>query len=314
MTKEAPADAIDAVVTWVDGADPAHAARRAQYRDPAAHADAAGPVRFTSSGEIRYALASLLRFCPFLRHIHVLTDRQRPAALDALSDPSGKVRVVDHADAFGAHADLLPVFSSRSIETMMHRIPGLAERFIYLNDDIFVGREMEPEDYFNGPIPVLRGAMKPLPAPALQWLKETFGGRRPGYGAAQRSAARRVGRRKTYLLVEHQPHPMRRSTLAAFYDGNAEALRAQAGHRFRMPEQVSPIGLTHHLELELGARVIPPRDVGYVRPGRPTGRALAATLAALESGAFASFCIQSLEKMPPEDQTAVRDALDRYYG
>lgn len=305
---------IDAVLTWVDGADPAHAARRARFADPTAHADAVGAVRFADSGEIRYAVASVLRFCPFVRRIYIVTDRQRPAGLDDLPSGPDRIRIVDHAKAFGEHVDLLPVFSSRSIETMLHRIPDLAERFVYLNDDIFVGRAMTADDYFDGDRPILQGTMKSFPGPIARRVKAIFDGGRPGYGTAQRAAARLAGRTSTYLLAEHQPQPMRRSTLAAFYDGRVEALRAQAGHRFRSSDQVSPIGLTHHLELAGGARAISPRDVGYVRPGRPTGAALRATMDLLASGGFASFCVQSLERMPRDDRAVVQTCLDRYYG
>lgn len=305
---------IDAVVTWVDGADPAHAARRARYRDSTAHTTATGMARFTNSGEIRYAVGSLLKFCPFLRRIHVVTDRQRPAVLDLLPDPLGKIRIVDHTAIFDEHTDLLPVFSSRSIETMIHRIPDLANRFIYLNDDVFVGRLMDPIDYFDGDLPVLQGRMEPLPGPILRWVKRMFRSGRPGYGAALRAAAEMAGRKDTYLLAEHQPHPMRRATLAAYYIDDPSGLRAQARHRFRSPDQVSPIGLTHHLELADGARVIPAHDVGYIRPRRPpAGPALMATLKALEAGAFASFCVQNLEAMPDMDRAMIRATLDRYY-
>jgi hypothetical protein len=305
--------AIDAVVTWVDGADPVHAARRVRFRDPKAHTSSAGAARFTDSGEIRYAVASLLTFCPFLRRIHIVTDRQRPTVLDLLPDPAGKIRIVDHTEIYDEHTDLLPVFSSRSIETMIHRIPELANRFLYLNDDIFVGRPMEIIDYFDGDLPVLQGQIKPLPGSVVRFVKRIFGRGRPGYGAAQRAAAQLAGWTDKYLLAEHQPHPMRRETLAAFYADNPDALRAQAGHRFRSSDQVSPIGLTHHLELAGGARVIPAHDVGYIRPGRPTGPALMATLEALEAEAFASFCVQSFEAMQDTDRAAIRATLDRYY-
>lgn len=305
--------AIDAVVTWVDGADPVHAARRASFHDKKTLSSSSAAARFTDSGEIRYAVSSLLTFCPFLRRIHIVTDGQRPKVLDTLPDPDGKIQIVDHSEIFGEHKDLLPVFSSRSIETMIHRIPGLADRFIYLNDDIFVGRPMKISDYFDGDLPVLQGQIKPLPGPVGRLAHRLFGRRKAGYGAAQRAAAQLAGRKGTYLLAEHQPHPMRRTTLAAFYANDPAALRAQAGHRFRSPDQVSPIGLSHHLELAAGARVTPAHDVGYIRPGRPTGAELIATLEALEAGAFDSFCVQSLQAMPKLDFIAIRAALERYY-
>ena len=304
----------DAVISWVDGADPAHAARRARYLRGGEHAAATAPTRFASSGELRYAVLSVLRFAPFVRRVFIVTDRQRPHPVsDLIAARPERIRVVDHAEIYGEHADLLPVFSSRSIETMMHRIPGLAERFVYLNDDIFFARPAAEADLFDGARPVLRGTMRVLPHPALAWAKRMLRGERPGYGAAQRAAARALGRRD-HLLVEHQPQPMRRGTLAEHYAGRTDVLRAQAGHRFRSAAQISPVGLAHHLELERGARVLPPRDVGYVRPGRPTGAALRDVMEALNADAFASFCVQSLDAMDETDRAIVRAGLERRYG
>ena len=306
---------IDAVITWVDGADPAHAARVARYRDDRVHRDAALPTRFADRGELRFAVLSLLRFAPFVRTIHIVTDGQHPHPIEGMrADHADRIRVVGHRETFGDHADLLPVFSSRSIESMIHRIPGLAPRFLYLNDDIFVGRPMREADYFDGERPILRGRVRRFPHPAIAWLRQRRRGQAPGYGAAQRAAARSLGRRRDYLLVEHQPQPMRAATLADHYAGDDEALRRQAGHRFRSAAQLSPVGLTHHLELAAGAPVLPPLDVGYIRPGRPTGPALASVMEALNAGAYASFCVQSLDAMSEADRAVVRAGLERRYG
>lgn len=305
---------IDAVITWVDGADPAHRARRDRFADGSVHADAKSQTRFFSSGEVRFAVLSLLHFCPFVRHIHVVTDEQYPDILRSVLEDQEKVRIVDHRDVFGEHADLLPVFSSRSIETMIHRIPGLAEHFLYLNDDIFVGRPMRPEDYFDGDVPILRAALRRFPNPMLQWLKSRLRRDRPGYAAAQRDAARLTGRTDTYLLAEHQPHPMRRSTLATYYAGDPAPIRAQAGHRFRSAAQVSPIGLSNHLEMAAGARMEPPHDVGYVRPGRPTGASLVEMMDRLNDNAFASFCVQSFDQMSDTDRAVILEGLKQRYG
>jgi len=42
---------------------------------------------------------------------------------------------------------VLPVFNSCAIELNLHLIPGLARRFLYLNDDLFLGRDITPADY-----------------------------------------------------------------------------------------------------------------------------------------------------------------------
>jgi hypothetical protein len=56
------------------------------------------------------------------------------------------VSVVTHSQIFPNRADL-PTFSSNAIETNLHRIPGLAPRWIYFNDDIFLVQPVFPSDW-----------------------------------------------------------------------------------------------------------------------------------------------------------------------
>ena len=46
-------------------------------------------------------------------------------------------------------ADALPTFNSHAIEASLHHIDGLAEHFVYFNDDMFVGRPLRPEPFFT---------------------------------------------------------------------------------------------------------------------------------------------------------------------
>lgn len=43
----------------------------------------------------------------------------------------------------------LPTFSSPAIETHIHRIPGLSQKFVYLNDDVMFGKDVWPDDFFT---------------------------------------------------------------------------------------------------------------------------------------------------------------------
>lgn len=107
---------------------------------------------------------------------------------------------------------------------------------------------------------------------------------------------------------------MRRSTLEAYYRDKVPELRQQVSYRFRSSHQVSPVGLSNHLEISRGARVTPPLDVGYIRPGRPTGEELAKVMSQLEGNYFASFCVQSLDKMSNEDYKKIVSALEHKYS
>jgi len=304
---------IDAVITWVNGADPHHQEKRAKHLDQTVPPSSNEATRFDSLGEVRFAVLSLLRYCPFLRDIHIVTDAQHPDVLDPILTAHSNIKIVDHVEIFGEHADLLPVFSSRSIETMVHRIPSLSEKFLYLNDDVFIGRPMAAEDYFDDETPIIRGNFKTFPNPAFQWLKSKVRKDHPGYNAAQRDAARLSGIKGKYLIAEHQPHPMRRSTLETYYRDKVPELRHQVSYRFRSSHQVSPVGLSNHLEMSRGARVTTPLDVGYIRPGRPTGEELENVLSQLESNYFASFCVQSLDQMSDDDFKKIVSALERKY-
>ena len=127
---------IDAVITWVDGDDPNHRMKRRKYAcaDELTNDDVGGEIRYRSVGEIRYCVASILRFAPFVRKIFIVTDGQDPKLDGFISrnfpDNEKKIEIVDHKVIFQGYESCLPVFNSLAIETMLWRIPGLADRFI----------------------------------------------------------------------------------------------------------------------------------------------------------------------------------------
>ncbi len=135
---------IDAVYTWVDHTDPVWAQRRAQASDSTYHAESASAARFISRDELRYSLRSLHLFAPWIRNIYVVTDDQTPDWLDT-TQPN--IKVVSHREIF-ADTSALPVFNSHAIESQLHHIDGLSEHFLYFNDDMFLGRPVEPQVFF----------------------------------------------------------------------------------------------------------------------------------------------------------------------
>src|SRR5690606_13015275 len=70
------------------------------------------------------------------------TDGQTPRWLRA----SSGLTVVSHQELIPAHG--LPTFDSGHIESYIHRIPGLSERFFYLNDDVFFGAPVQLDHWF----------------------------------------------------------------------------------------------------------------------------------------------------------------------
>uniref|UniRef100_A0A1A7Y1F8 N-acetylglucosamine-1-phosphotransferase subunits alpha/beta n=1 Tax=Iconisemion striatum TaxID=60296 RepID=A0A1A7Y1F8_9TELE len=101
--------------------------------------------RFEDNEELRYSLRSVEKHAPWVRHIFIVTNGQIPSWLN-LDNP--RVTVVTHQDIFLNHTHL-PTFSSPAIETHIHRIPGLSQKFIYLNDDVMFGKDVWPDDFYS---------------------------------------------------------------------------------------------------------------------------------------------------------------------
>ncbi|KAF0811615.1 Exopolysaccharide phosphotransferase CpsY [Andreprevotia sp. IGB-42] len=144
--------AIDIVYLWVNGADPAWQARRSAAwsawlaANPAMlarYGNVAG--RYRDNGELRYSLRTLERFYPDHGHVYLVTDAQRP---DWLREHP-QLTVIDHADLIPAGRR--PVFDAGNIESYIHHIPGLSERFIYCNDDVFFGAPFDADSLFGPP-------------------------------------------------------------------------------------------------------------------------------------------------------------------
>ncbi|KAJ8379042.1 hypothetical protein AAFF_G00231330 [Aldrovandia affinis] len=92
--------------------------------------------RFEDNEELRYSLRSVERHAPWVRHVFIITNGQIPSWLN-LDNP--RVTVVTHHEIFQNDTHL-PTFSSPAIETHIHRVPGLSQKFIYLNDDVMLAR------------------------------------------------------------------------------------------------------------------------------------------------------------------------------
>ena len=72
---------IDIVITWVDGNDPLHRAKRQAYQTTQkenTREDIGGHERYDASGEIFICIGSILRFAPFVHKIFLVTDQQDP--------------------------------------------------------------------------------------------------------------------------------------------------------------------------------------------------------------------------------------------
>lgn len=140
---------VDIVYLWVNGSDPVwrkkrqlarHELKSTQEQTAATYGNVEG--RFRDNDELRYSLRALERFFPEHGNVYIVTDGQTPTWLRQ----HPKLRVVDHRALIPS--ERLPTFDSGNIETYIHRIPGLSERYFYLNDDMFFGAPVQLADWF----------------------------------------------------------------------------------------------------------------------------------------------------------------------
>ncbi|MEV6107467.1 stealth family protein [Streptomyces sp. NPDC051940] len=237
---------VDAVYTWVDGSDPAWLRRRARYSGTAYHLEAANAARYADHDELRYSLRSLATYAPWIRNVYLVTDDQVPDWLDTAHP---RLRVVSHREIF-RDPSVLPTFNSHAIESQLHHIEGLSEHFLYFNDDVFLGAEALPQDFF-----LANGLTKYFPSPALVPLGSPGDDDVPVSVAAKNNRQlieRRFGTTPVQKM-KHTPHALRRGVLDEIEKEFAQEHAATASHRFRSRADLAiPSSLHHYYAFHTG--------------------------------------------------------------
>ncbi|MFI1723748.1 stealth family protein [Streptomyces sp. NPDC020489] len=293
---------VDAVYTWVDGDDPAMAAKRLAHQAHHTGAIAAretGASRYTSHDELRYALRSLEMYAGFIRHVYLVTDSQIPSWLDPAAEG---LTVIDHRDILPEAA--LPVFNSHAIESRLHHIPGLSEHYLYFNDDVFINRPVRAEHFFHGngiariplsPLKLGVGAPHPLePAPNSA-------------GKNAREVISHFHGRQIAHKSLHTPHPQLLAVMREMEDLSIEQLERTAYSRFRSTTDVAPASTLHHHWAMATGRAVPAEyRFRYVQLGTPDMHRRLARLAAGDDVDF--FCLNDVDT-PPHTREAARTAI-----
>ena len=239
---------IDAVITWVDGSEPNYQKKLKEYLTNNNTINR----QYLQANEINLCVASIVKYAPFIRKIFIVTDKQSPN-LDSVKHivSKEKIEIVDHEEIFRDNIEFLPTFNIRSIDALLFKIKDLSEKFIYFNDDMFLVKKTNPEDWFVGDKAVLTGNWvktynkKPIKI-ISQKIKSLFN-MRPSFNASQSKAANIAGFNSKYFKSYHCGRPQKKSIIKDFYSKFPHRLESQIKHRFRNPEQFMPYSLCWHL-------------------------------------------------------------------
>ena len=140
---------IDFIITWVNMDDPDWQTEFARYSGNKANTkNGVSKARFRDYGFLKYWFRGVEKFAPWVRKIHFVTSGQQPEWLDT---DNPKIHLVNHKDFIPEQ--FLPTYNSVVIERYMYRISGLAEHFVYFNDDFYIINALRTERFFKNGLP-----------------------------------------------------------------------------------------------------------------------------------------------------------------
>lgn len=248
-------DKIDFVVLWVDGNDPKWLEEFNRYapKNKQISIDASAE-RYRDWGCLRYWFRGVEQFAPWVNKVHFVSCGQVP---DWLNTDCEKLHIVSHRDFMPA--EYLPTFSANPIEGNLHRIDGLAEHFVYFNDDFYLIAPVPQTRFFRGGLPTdmavcntlqSDGMMGHITLNDLDVINQHFNKRcvlrrlgqwfTPRYGTyVLRTMALLPWPRFSGFFDHHLPQGYRKRTLQEVWEAEPKLLHETSMHRFRHVEDVN---------------------------------------------------------------------------
>lgn len=318
---------IDAVISWVDGSDHEHRQKRLRALEAETGvpqnqiATAKDPTRFLDNGEIYFCIHSIRKFIPWIRRIYLVTDNQKPEFLTPEVQKQLNIHIVDHTEIFAGYEWALPVFSSRTIETALWRIPDIAPRFIYFNDDFVLTRPLPREEFFTNGSVVLRGKWSRATRYgnlrmkvndfATHAARRFLGITRSMHLLLQIRSARLAGIDGHYFRMPHVPHPIRTETLHHWFDQHHDLFKKNIAYKFRNSDQFSALFVAHHLEIQNGrAELRDANDHIMINGEMDIGVSLHRKLNQIERRNVGFVCLNGMEKFKERHRQYIKQTLD----
>ena len=246
---------IDFVITWMDPDDENWRREKAKYwaeviGDPTYDSNAV--ARFRDWGTFQYLFRGIEKFAPWVNHIYLVTWDTVP---EWLNTEHPKITCIKDRELIPQ--ECVPAFSPNPVEINFHKIPGIAEHFVYFNDDMFLLSAVTGEDFYHNGLP--REMAIPyhltnsegnnlfihMVVSMMGVINSRFDFKQVKkehffkwfnlqYGRNLRTSLSMLGHRKlSGLVIPHLPSPMRKSVYKEVWAQVGERLDATQRHRFR---------------------------------------------------------------------------------
>ena len=318
-------DKIDFVVTWVDGNDPAWLAEKSKYSPNGADARNA---RYRDWDQLKYWFRAIEKNAPWVNKIHFVTYGHLPKWLDT-SNP--KLHIVRHEDFIPK--EYLPVFNSTAIEVHINKIPGLAEQFVYFNDDTYLMKPCKPTDFFRKGKPVDMLTLGQFPVNRVDEgemyychlynnysvyrnysrkkdaLRHFWKYMSPKYGRVAFSNFLNFFAKNLYIAPYHFGIPLLKSSMETIWTDHTAFMTMTAASRFRSPINVN-------LQCIRSYQLI----TGNFIPAKKSGVALDSsdpktTKAVIESKKYRDLCISdnSRDDRFEDDKKEINESFERIF-
>lgn len=182
---------VDVVITWVDTTDPKWQQRYEHaLKQPFRRTARWSPERCPPDTELAMCLKLIRRNVTWVRSVYIVTQQQDPPCR------TENEILVDHAALGLGH-----VFNSHAIEASLHRIPGLAEHFLYYNDDFYTVRPLTRSQFFGDDgDTIVRFTL---------WKNNT------AFSKANVRTLQLYGEKNDSICMTHLPYPLTKTQMAA---------------------------------------------------------------------------------------------------
>ncbi|KAJ0405302.1 hypothetical protein P43SY_001061 [Pythium insidiosum] len=234
------------VYTWVNGTERCYNERRRRAGLPPG-----GSSRDKEMGELKYSLRSLLKFAPWLEGpIYIVTPGQIPDWLDT-SNP--RITVIDQDDLLPREKTAMPNFDTNVIEQYLHKIPGLTDIFIHMNDDYLFVKPITPHRFFT-----CDGGIRFLTE--VNHIRHVKGTQDNAWLASVRNTVeltdKLYGGTHVYNFLKHAPFVYSRHAFEKIHERFSVELDATLVHQIRHYQDLN-IPLLHHIYMnEEGSKLL----------------------------------------------------------
>ena len=300
---------IDMVFSWVDGSSSDFQRERAKRMQAYVVGDGDdSDARFRQIDELKYALRSVYMFAPWVRRIFIATDSPAPVWL--AEHP--RVTIMRSEDFF-PDLSVLPTHNSHAVESQLHRIPGLAEHFLYSNDDMFFGRPVGPELFFSP-----GGVTKFIEASTRIGLGENNTSRSGFENGARvnRALLRDRFGKVTTRHLEHTAAPLRRSVMQELEAEFPGDFARTAASQFRSATDISVTNSLYHYYALMTGRAVEQTQARSLYIETTLKLALRQMNALRKRRDQDMFCLNDGSNPEISDEVrraAVTDFLERYF-